>query len=195
MSSVEMVYGVPLTLHREQCSSQELTLQEIVDKIRSTTTDFTPLSTRPPSLEVASSSVLEALRTATHVYMLRGGIIPPPAPRHQAPFLVLNRERKCFCLVVGHRLETVSIDRLKPHVGEGPVEAAQPPRRGWPPEPTTAAVVPSSTDALPSWAEVVQRGCRQPLVIQPLSYWSRGWREPCGSFVEEANESRRHKHV
>jgi hypothetical protein len=35
-------------------------------------------------------------------------------------------------LAAGLRAETVSIDRLKPHTGEGPVEATEPSRRGQP---------------------------------------------------------------
>ncbi len=68
-------------------------------------------------------------------------------------------------------METVSIDRFKPHTGEGPVEVSQPPRRSWPPAPSLAAVQPGSGGASSfTWVEVTKRGCGQLLPIQPLSF-------------------------
>jgi hypothetical protein len=46
--------------------------------------------------------------------------------------LVLRRNKKFFELQIGERTEVISIDRLKPHLGETPVEAAAPPPRGRP---------------------------------------------------------------
>jgi hypothetical protein len=45
ISSVEMVYGLPLTLLKEMCSFPEILAQEIVEGIRSTVTSFQPLPT------------------------------------------------------------------------------------------------------------------------------------------------------
>ena len=35
---------------------------------------------------------------------------------------------------IGDRTEVISVDRLKPHLGTGPVKVAQPPLRGRPPK-------------------------------------------------------------
>ncbi len=45
----------------------------------------------------------------------------------------MEKADKHFQLAVGGREETVSIDRLKPHVGVGPFSAALPAARGRPP--------------------------------------------------------------
>ncbi len=163
ISSAEMVYGLPLTLPGEMCSPPEVTSQEIVERIRSAATSFTPLPTRPTGVEDGPTSVTEALMKATHVYVLRGGVVPSLAPRYQGPYLVISRGDKCFQLSVGDKVETVSIDRLKPHTGSGPVQAAQPPRRGRPPAPGVQTAQPADPVAnSPSWAAVVARGCGQP---------------------------------
>ncbi len=86
--------------------------------------------------------------------------MPSLAPRYQGPYLVLHRGDKCFRIAVGSTVETVSIDRLKPHVGTSPVEAAQSPRRGRSPAPKR----PEPEADAPTWAAVVARGCGQPLL-------------------------------
>ncbi len=69
ISSAEMVYGLPLTLPGEMCQSPEVTSQEIVEGLRSAATSFTPLPTRPLPMEAASDPTMEALNTASHVYV------------------------------------------------------------------------------------------------------------------------------
>jgi hypothetical protein len=69
----------------------------------------------------------------------RGGALPPLAPQYVGPYKVLERADKFFRLAVGGREETVSIDRLKPHMGVGPFSAALPAARCRPP--TSAPVV------------------------------------------------------
>jgi hypothetical protein len=59
--------------------------------------------------------------------------LPPLAPLYVGPYEVLERTDKYFRLAVGGREETVSIDRLKPHLGVGPFSAALPAARGRPP--------------------------------------------------------------
>ncbi len=53
---------------------------------------------------------------ASHVYVRRSGTLP----LYVGPYEVFERTDKCFRLAVGGREETVSIDRLKPHLGKGP---------------------------------------------------------------------------
>ncbi len=118
-----------------------------------------PLPTRPLIMEDASTSVVEALQTASHMYVFRGGVVPSLAPRYQGPYLVLSRGDKCFRLAVGNKEEMVLISRLKPHMGVGPVKAAQPPRWGRPP---ALSRLTNPDPTAPSWAAVVTRGCGQP---------------------------------
>jgi hypothetical protein len=77
------------------------------------------------------------------VYIRRGGTGPPLAPPYLGPYKVLRREAKFFIIQIGSREEVVSIDRLKPHLGNSPVTAAVPPTRGRPvaaPVPAQASV-------------------------------------------------------
>ena len=62
-----------------------------------------------------------------------GSALPPLAPLYVGPYEVLEWADKFFRLAVGGREETVSIDRLKPHLGVGPFSAALPAARGRPP--------------------------------------------------------------
>ncbi len=70
------------------------------------------------------------LLQARHVYVRRGGTLPPLAPLYVGPYEVLEKADKHFRLAVGGREETVRIDRLKPHLGVGPFSAALPARGG-----------------------------------------------------------------
>jgi hypothetical protein len=73
---------------------------------------------------------LEALMTASHVYVRS----PPaaPSPAYRGPFLVHKRAGKFFILRMGSRFDAISVDRLKPHRGSSPPAVALPPRRGRP---------------------------------------------------------------
>jgi hypothetical protein len=51
----------------------------------------------------------------------------------QPPYEGLERRNKTCKLQIGPRIEVVSVDRLKPHMGEEPEAGGQPPRRGRPP--------------------------------------------------------------
>jgi hypothetical protein len=65
-------------------------------------------------------SYAEALLQASHDYVQRGGTVPPLSLLYVGPYEVLERTDKYFWLALGGREETVSIDRLKPHLGAGP---------------------------------------------------------------------------
>ncbi|MFN9939802.1 MAG: hypothetical protein ACK56I_10050, partial [bacterium] len=54
------------------------------------------------------------------------------AAKYEGPFLVVAKVAKYFRIQTGNRVETVSVDRLKPHLGTGPVAPASPPARGRP---------------------------------------------------------------
>ncbi len=88
-----------------------------------------------------------ALLQASHVYVRRGGALPPLAPLYVGPYEVLERADKHFRLAVGGREETVSIDRLKPHLRVGPFLAALPAARGRPPTSSPVLVPPQHPPA------------------------------------------------
>ena len=67
------------------------------------------------------------------VYVKRGEALKPLSGRYSGPYHVLERTNKVFKLKIGDRVETVSRDRLKPHLGEEEPQEAAPPRRGRPP--------------------------------------------------------------
>ncbi len=67
-----------------------------------------------PATRPLSYAEVAALLQASHVYMRRG------------PYEVLERADKFFRLAAGGHEEAVSIDRLKPHLGEGSFSVALP---------------------------------------------------------------------
>jgi hypothetical protein len=79
------------------------------------------------TLPPAHSGLPAALAVCTSVYVRRGGNLPP---LYAGPYTVLEQGENVFRLQVGEREETVSVDRLKPHTGEEPVQPAAPPKRG-----------------------------------------------------------------
>jgi hypothetical protein len=100
-----------------------------VETLRSEAASFSPPRT-------ASGQVMEAaevppqLQSCQHVYVRGDGARPPLAAKYDGPFLVVSKAAKYFRIQRGDRVETVSVDRLKPHLGTGPVAPASPPTRG-----------------------------------------------------------------
>ena len=161
VSAAELVYGTPLTLPGEFLGTPELSQQEAVEKIRTDQSGFIPLPTRPLPATAAAQDLPPPLQTASHVYILRGGVLPALAARYRGPYLVLERAAKAFKLAVGAQQEWVSVDRLKPHVGAGPVQPQEPPRRGRPraaPAAVSAATPPTQAARGPqsTWADIVR---------------------------------------
>jgi hypothetical protein len=68
--------------------------------------------------------------------------VPSLQPLYAGPYRVLSSGDKCFTVDIGGKAEVVSIDRLKPHLGQALI-APPPPPRGRPPKP------PSSSTAVP----------------------------------------------
>ena len=66
------------------------------------------------------------------------------ADKYSGPYQVLERGNKAWKLQVGERVEVVSRDRLKPHLGSVALRAAVSPTRGGP---RTASVVPVTSSA------------------------------------------------
>jgi hypothetical protein len=77
------------------------------------------------------------------VYIRRGGTVPSLQPLYAGPYRVISGGDKCFTVEIGGKAEVVSIDRLKPHLGQALIAPAPPPTRGRPPKP------PSTSSAVP----------------------------------------------
>jgi transposase InsO family protein len=72
------------------------------------------------------------LQQAAYVYVRRGYCGKPLAPVYSGPYEVVERSPKYFTLRVGGAVQSLSVERLKPHTGRLPVTPAPPPRRGRP---------------------------------------------------------------
>ena len=90
------------------------------------------LPTRPLPGVQQSGSIPSQLVKAQFVYIRRGGAAPPLSPAYSGPFRVLSKAPKSFVIDVGVRKDEISVDRLKPHMGQAPVQPAAAPRRGRP---------------------------------------------------------------
>ncbi len=129
VSAAELVYGAALALPVEFLSAEEPPAAEFLQKLQQVEIP----ATRPLSYAEAVAKPPPALLQASHVYVRRGGTLLPLTRLYVGPYEVLERVDKHFRLAVGGRKETVSIDRLKPHLGVGPFSAALPAARGCPP--------------------------------------------------------------
>jgi len=128
VSSAELLFGAPLTLPSQLLESLEEPLEHVEFRLRSIQP---PLTWPITYAEVSAAS--QQIFSAKYVYVRRCGVIPPLSPLYTGPFAVVSRSSKVFKLQVGDRQESVSVDRLKPHLGSSPVIPAAPPARGRPP--------------------------------------------------------------
>jgi len=85
------------------------------------------VETRALTYVQVTADCSSALMKAAYVYVWHGGVVPPLASLYVGPYKVVARQPKFFRLEVGGRLEVVSLDHLKPHLGQAAVEPAQPP--------------------------------------------------------------------
>jgi hypothetical protein len=114
ISSAELVYGVPLTLPGQLLHPAEPPVETFVEQLRS----IQPPPIRPLSFAQAAASVPQSLMSARFVY--------------QGPYAVLQTGPKFFKMLIGDRSDTVTVDRLKPHLGTTPWKPALAPARGRP---------------------------------------------------------------
>ena len=78
-------------------------------------------------------TIPSSLSSCPMVFIRKDGHIAPLAPLYEGPYKVLSRSLKTFQLQVGKRVETVSVQRLKPAYTADDEAPALPPRRGRPP--------------------------------------------------------------
>jgi hypothetical protein len=117
-----MVLGAPLHLPGE-----------LLDGPEPPRTCFTPSQPRTCSYAETVASPPPHLAQARHVYVRRGGRVPPLSRLYVGPYEVLHRNAKTFTLRVGEKEEIFSVDCLKAHTGPAPLLPASPPLRGRPP--------------------------------------------------------------
>ena len=86
----------------------------------------------PTGRSYAQAATSSPLDGAEWVYVARGGAAKPMADKYSGPYKVLERANKAWKVQVGDRVEIISRDRLKPHLGGVEPVAARPPTRGWP---------------------------------------------------------------
>jgi hypothetical protein len=120
--SAELVTGTPLVLPGQ--------LLHMTDPPR---VDVPPPPTRPLSYAAAANTLPAHLARAEHVYVRVGSQQKPLAAPYAGPYLVVSKRAKTFTIQVGQWQEIVSVDRLKPHTGLGPVSPAEADSCGRPP--------------------------------------------------------------
>ena len=131
MSSAEVLYGVPLVLPGELVTSPEAGPRAVLDNLRHASP--LPLPTRPLTYSEAVSRPLQQLQASSFVFVQRGEFnVGPLSPLYVGPYRVTSKGPKVFILDIGGRSEAVSVDRLKPYLGEPDVKPAVPPQMGRP---------------------------------------------------------------
>jgi hypothetical protein len=72
------------------------------------------------------------LMAAQFIYVCGSGMQAALALKYDGPYEMIERGRKYFVVRMGARSDKITVNRLKPHAGEEPVQTAMLPRRGRP---------------------------------------------------------------
>jgi hypothetical protein len=139
----ELTFGAALSLPAAFITSLERSPETFLRELQSFLPCASPLSATPASSRLPPAAT--ALDAATHVYVRAPPAAPALSPAYRGPYRVLWRGPKFYRLAIGGREDTISIDRLKPHLSSNPIAAA-PPARGRPP---TKFVAPASSTVEP----------------------------------------------
>ena len=130
VSSAELLYGVPIALPGELVDTAEPPATIFLENLRRPPPVGLP--TRPLPSSSPSTGPLQRLMEADFVFIRRGAPGPPLSPLYDGPYRVVAKSPKVFQLQLGSRVESVSVDRLKPCLSSETIPAV-PPRRGRPP--------------------------------------------------------------
>ena len=130
VSSAELLYGVPIALPGELVDTAEPPATIFLENLRRPPPVGLP--TRPLPSSSPSTGPLQRLMEADFVFIRRGAPGPPLSPLYDGPYRVVAKSPKVFQLQLGSRVESVSVDRLKPCLSSEAIPAV-PPRRGRPP--------------------------------------------------------------
>lgn len=112
-SPAEMVFGTQLRLPGEfLVPSSQQTQTDFVNKFRSYMQDLRPIQTAHHMTD--KPFVHPSLNTCSHVFVrvdrLRSALVQP----YEGPFEVIERQEKTFKVLIRGKIQTISIDRLKP---------------------------------------------------------------------------------
>ena len=138
VSSAELVLGSQLVLPGQFLDAPDWPLQDLSRVRQQTAAASGGLPTRPLRGEQLVSYCPPQLFKAQLVYIRVGASKPPLQPLYEGPYRVIRAGQKVFVVDIGGRPQSVTVDRLKPHLGAAPAVPAAPPRRGRPPASRTS---------------------------------------------------------
>ncbi len=128
-SSAELVFRTQLSLPGEWLADSEQPASSFLQELCRRPLGAIP--TRPISYAEAVMTPPAHLADVEMVLVRKGPVSPPLAPQYDSPYRVMAIGPKVFHLDFGGWIEVVSVDRLKPFLGES-TEPALTPRRGRP---------------------------------------------------------------
>jgi hypothetical protein len=131
-SPAEAVFGSQLVLPGQFLGSPEPPSPSFLSDFQGVLAARTPLGTAHHSTPLPTE-LPEELLLSRFVLVRHDGVQPPLSPLYDGPFLVLERSLHFFKVRIGSRIETISTHRLKHCHTPQDVQAAEPPRRGRPP--------------------------------------------------------------
>jgi hypothetical protein len=137
-SPAEAVFGSQLVLPGQFLNSPEPPSPSFLSDFQGVLAARSPLQTAHHATPLPAE-LPEELLLSRFVLIRHDGVQPPLSPLYDGPFLVLERSLHFFKVQIGSRVETVSTHRLKPCHAPREVQAAEPPRRGRPPNNADAA--------------------------------------------------------
>jgi Integrase zinc binding domain/Integrase core domain len=146
VSAAEAVYGLPLVLPNQVPAGESGPPPPAPAPQQTEPENSEPPPPRTYAEVVAGAE--QRLWEADYVYVRRGQAASPFQPPYSGPFKVLRRRAKVFDIQVGPRVESISVDRLKPRCGGAPVSPAAPPCRGRPPGPGGSSSLSPSSPSL-----------------------------------------------
>ena len=119
-SAAEMIYGTTLRLpgeFTEQYTVDSNTdLENYSDKLR---VAMSRLHLCPPrDTQEHNIFQFKEIATCTHVFLRRISIAPPLTVPHDGPYKVIARSGRVIKILVKGKVETVSLDRVKPTTGK-----------------------------------------------------------------------------
>jgi Integrase zinc binding domain/Integrase core domain len=132
VSAAEAVYGEQLVIPHQLQGRTGLQAPPPTSPSPPAAAESAPASSEEPRAyaEVAATPYKQ-LQAAEYDYVQRGNQGGPLSPLYSGPYRVLRE--KIFEVQLGDRIESVSVDRLKPHRGEAPVVPVAPLACGRPP--------------------------------------------------------------
>lgn len=143
-STAELLFGSELVVPGQWLHDEEKFGKKFFEQLHENSKNTVPVPLRPLSFAQVTGQVPRQLREVSHVYLRRDGHVPPLQPLYDGPFLVLEKTPKTFTLEMGDRREVVSIDRLKPFLGQSPPVVALPRKRGRPRKMETSPAFPDN---------------------------------------------------